>query len=123
MSCLATTEIEAMSLPTELVKNITGFAFNATECERECQERCARMENTVNGLRAFIMFGMGRSLDSLHEALARERSAHAQTKRNTTRQINTLKRKLDQLTASLGADLNVQKRMIDQVTASLEAAG
>ena len=91
-----------MSLPKELVKDITGFAFSATECERECRERCAAMENTINELHVerFVVRGMARSVESLHNALARERSAHAQTKRSTTQEINTLKRKLDQLTAS-----------------------
>ena len=105
-----------MDLPKELVKDITGFAFSATACEHECRERCAMSQEEARqhqhiamNLRAevaelhverFVVRGMARSIESLHEALARERIAHAQTKRNTTRQINALKRKLDPITAS-----------------------
>ena len=56
----------------------------------EVSESKLRTEQITGGL-------MDSVLDSLQQALERERKAHAQTKRNTTRQINSLKRKLEDI--------------------------
>ena len=101
-----------MSFPKEVVKAVTGFAFNATECENQCRERCAMVEEEARQhqriainlrddlhIERIIVRGLDNSIDSLHLALEKEKKAHAQTKRVSTRKINTLKRKLDEISA------------------------
>ena len=112
-----------MSLPKELVDSITGFAFNSTECQRDCDEQCTKAQEELRQyqrityemrdeleelqdvaynlrLEQFVSTAMKNALNSMRKALEQERKNHAQTKRNTTRRINTLKRKLDQITVS-----------------------
>ena len=102
-----------MSFPQELEKVVTGYAFNATECEKRCtmaEEEARQHQHTAMNLRnevdnvnrsldieRFVARSVESSINSLHQAAEKERKAHAQTKRVTTRKINTLKRKLDEM--------------------------
>ena len=140
------------TLPKELVKDITGFAFNAKECELHCNAKCyvaarnltesmdqnaglqhlndqlieERNELEEEGRKIYreknqwreewkaasienenlkrqrtesniMAEGTTGAIDHLHRELEKEKKAHAQTKRITTRKINALKRKLAEL--------------------------
>jgi hypothetical protein len=79
---------EALRLSTELMD---------LEHEHAVLERFYGMTRRDLQTERLLTQGQANALNSLHEALCSERRDHTQTKRNTTRRINSLKRKLDQI--------------------------